>query len=84
MKNRIIIKDRTFNIAIAYHLKLLGIDPLEVGIRWEHKDGSQLPVGFRTIAIMFITLIGLRISHSSRFKRGQRIAEKLRANFDFF
>ena len=69
LAKRVTLSDRTFNIAIAYNLKLMGYEPLEIGIEWSHKQGTQLPVGIKVIAIMFLTLLGLRVAHSSKIKR---------------
>jgi glycosyltransferase involved in cell wall biosynthesis len=65
LTKRITIQDRTFNLAIAYHLYKMGIIPLEVGIDWMHVDRSKLPVRPKTVFIMFLTLLGLRIASNS-------------------
>ena len=82
--NKVTIKDRTFNIAISYNLKLINIQPLEVGIEWSHKDGTQLPVGIKIILLMFLTLIGLRLAHSSKFNILNKFILKFRKKINFY
>lgn len=84
LAKRITLTDRTFNIAIAYNLKLMGYKPLEIGIEWSHKQGTQLPVGIKVIAIMFLTLIGLRLAHSTKIKRLKCIIIDIRKKILFY
>ncbi len=81
---RITINDRTFNIAIPYHLKLMGIIPAEVGITWTHMDGTKLPVGIKTILFMFFTMIGLRLVHSKKGMKTRALAVKMRDLINFY
>jgi glycosyltransferase involved in cell wall biosynthesis len=81
---RVTLTDRTFNISISYNLKLLGLNIKEVGIEWSHKDGTQLKVSLKVIVIMFLTLIGLRIAHSSRSKRIKRAVVDFRQKIHFY
>jgi len=81
---KVTIKDRTFNIAISYNLKLMNIQPLEIGIEWSHKDGTQLPLGMKAILMMFLTLIGLRIAHSRRLNRCNDLLLKFRKKINFY
>lgn len=81
---RIVIRDRTFNIVIPYHLKLMGIRTTEVGITWSHKDGTKLPVGIKTILFMFLTLIGLRLAHSKKIGTLRFLALKVRDLVNFY
>ncbi len=81
---RITLTDRTFNIAIAYNLKLMGYEPLEIGIEWSHKQGTQLPVGIKVIAIMFLTLIGLKIAHSAKITGFKIITTNFRKKIRFY
>ena len=84
LAKRITLTDRTFNIAIAYNLKLMGCEPLEIGIEWSHKQGTQLPVGIKVIAIMFLTLLGLRVAHSAKIKRLKFIIIGIRKKIRFY
>ncbi|MEM0133642.1 MAG: glycosyltransferase [Thermoplasmatales archaeon] len=84
LASRITLKDRTFNIAISYNLKLMDIRPLEVGITWSHKDGTQLPVDVKTIAIMFLTLLGIRFIHSSNNYRVRKTILRFRRKIRFY
>ena len=84
LANRIIIKDRTFNIAISYNLKLMGIEPKEIGIVWSHKNGSQLPVGLKTVSMMFLTLIGLKIAHTPTSTKFRSLALEFRKLIEFY
>ena len=84
LANRVTLTDRTFNIAIAYNLRLMGYEPVEVGIEWSHKEGTQLPVGVKVIAIMFLTLIGLRIAHSAKISRIKLITTNFRKKIRFY
>ena len=81
---RITLMDRTFNIAISYNLKLMGIQPLEVGIEWSHRDGTQLPVDIKTIAIMFLTLLGLRFIHNSNNHKLRKLILGFRRKVRFY
>ncbi len=84
LSKKVTITDRTFNIAISYHLKLMEIKPTEVGIEWSHKDGTQLPVGIKVIAIMFLTLIGLRLAHKSKADKLKKLASHFRGKLNFY
>lgn len=84
LANKVTIRDRTFNIAISYNLKLMGIKPLEVGIEWSHKDGTQLPVNIKVIAIMFLSLLGLRVAHSRLNHSLRNIVLRFRTKIDFY
>ena len=84
LTKRVTLSDRTFNIAIAYNLKLMGYEPLEIGIEWSHKQGTQLPVGIKVIAIMFLTLLGLRVAHSSKIKRFKFMIIGIRKKIRFY
>ena len=84
LTKRVTLSDRTFNIAIAYNLKLMGYEPSEIGIEWSHKQGTQLPVGIKVIAIMFLTLLGLRVAHSSKIKRFKFMIIGIRKKIRFY
>ena len=84
LAKRITIKDRTFNIAISYNLKLMGVKPMETGIVWSHKGGSQLPVGIKTVAMMFLTLIGLKIAHTPKSTKFRSFALEFRKMIEFY
>ncbi|MEM0135897.1 MAG: glycosyltransferase, partial [Thermoplasmatales archaeon] len=82
--NRMTIKDRTFNIAISYNLKLMNVQPLEVGVEWSHKGGTQLPVDIKTIAIMFLTLLGLRFIHNTNSFKLKKLILDFRKKVNFY
>ncbi len=84
LARRITIRDRTFNIAISYNLKLMGLKPKEVGIEWSHRGGSQLPVGLKTVAMMFLTLIGLKIAHTPTSYKIRSLALEFREMIEFY
>jgi glycosyltransferase involved in cell wall biosynthesis len=84
LAKRITLTDRTFNIAISYNLKIMGIQPSEVGIEWSHRDGTQLPVGIKVIAIMFLTLLGLRFIHKTNNHRIKKIILHCRSKINFY
>lgn len=72
---KITITSRMIDVALLYHVKLLRKDISEVGITWEHKELTKLPI-VNAIPFMFATLIGLRIGHSKRFKHRARSLAK--------
>lgn len=84
LARKITIHDRTFNMAISYNLKLMGHKPIEVGIEWSHSDGTQLPVGLKTVVMMFLTLFGLKLAHMSSSSKFRRLALEFRKMFDFY
>ena len=84
LAKRVTLTDRTFNIAISYNLKLMGIKPLEVGVEWSHREGTQLHVGLKAVTVMFLTLIGLRIAHSTIVPSFKVIALRFRRIIRFF
>lgn len=84
LTDKVTINDRTFNIAISYNLKLINIQPLEIGIEWSHSDGTQLPVGIKVILLMFMTLIGLRIAHSPKLNKLNKFILKFRKKINFY
>ena len=63
LTKRVTVIDRAFNIALMYHLKLMGIKVREVGIEWSHNEDTNLPVSLKVIAMMLLTLFGLRLRH---------------------
>lgn len=84
LAQQVTISDRTFNIAISYNLKLMGIDVTEVGIEWSHRDGTKLHVGFKAILMMFLTLFGLRVVHSRRFIFLKKLVINFRKKIQFY
>ena len=84
LSKRVTLTDRTFNIAISYNLKLMGIGIKEVGIEWSHVDGTQLHVNSKVVILMFMTLLGLRLSHCSNCKRLKRFIVTFREKMDFY
>jgi len=84
LANKVTLTDRTFNIAISYNLKLMGIPVSEIGIEWSHKDGTQLAVGIKVIAMMFLSLIGLRLIHKTHNHRIKKIILHLRRKVQFY
>lgn len=84
LTKKVILKDRTFNIAISYNLKLMGIIPTEVGIEWSHRDGTQLPVGVKVIAIMFLTLFGLYFIHNTNSHKFKNFILNFRQKIRFY
>lgn len=65
---KVTIKDRMIDIALLFHVKLLRKRITEVGIHWKHVPGTKLPI-LRIIPIMFAILVGLKLIHSSKFKK---------------
>jgi glycosyltransferase involved in cell wall biosynthesis len=55
-----VVTNRTFDVAILYHLKKMGGSIREMPVRWRHDHETRMPI-FRVIPIMFITLIGIRL-----------------------
>lgn len=84
LAKRVTLLDRTFNIALSYNLKLMGIGISEVGIEWSHKDGTQLHVGLKVIAMMFLTLMGLRIAHCANCKKLKQLVISFRKKIHFY
>lgn len=84
LSKRVTLTDRTFNIAISYNLKLMGIEIKEVGIEWSHVDGTQLHVSSKVVLLMFMTLLGLRLAHCSNCKRLKRFIVAFRGKIDFY
>jgi glycosyltransferase involved in cell wall biosynthesis len=84
LAKRVTLSDRTFNIAISYNLKLMGIRISEVGVEWFHKDGTKLHVGLKVIIMMFLTLIGLRIVHCVNCKKLKQFVVNFRTKIHFY
>ena len=84
LAKKVTLTDRTFNIAISYNLKLMGIHPSEVGIEWSHREGTQLPVGIKVIAIMFLTLLGLRFIHNTNNHKFKKVILRFRRKIRFY
>jgi glycosyltransferase involved in cell wall biosynthesis len=84
LAKRVTLTDRTFNIAISYNLKLMNIKITEVGIIWSHKEGTKLKVSIKVIAIMFLTLIGLRIAHSYKSINVKNAVSRIREKLNFY
>ena len=84
LAKRVTLTDRTFNIAISYNLKLMGIRPVEVGIEWSHRDGTQLPVGIKVITMMLLTLFGLRFAHNANSHRFKKLILNFREKINFY
>lgn len=81
---KITVRDRMFNVAIIYHLKILGIKPMETGIEWTYMDGTKLPVDIKAVIMMFMTLIGLRFANNERHRVLRGIAVRTRKKIHFF
>lgn len=65
LSNKVIITNLSFDTAILYHSKKIGSNIIEVPITWQDVGGSKVkPV--RTSIVMFLSLVGLRLAHSSK------------------
>lgn len=82
LSSKITITDQMFNHALIYNLKLIGIEPLEIGIEWSYKEGTKLSVDFRTVIFMFLTLIGLKIPNSLWHKPFAKFSTNIRGSFE--
>ena len=64
---KITIKSRMIDIALLYHVKLLGKEILEMGITWKHSDETRLPI-MKAIPLMLATVFALKISHHHKLR----------------
>lgn len=84
LSQRVKVTNRTIDVALLYHLKKMGIKPMEVGIEWSHDENTRMPI-FKVIPLMFITIIGLRLINSERVnKRVKQTLEEIYREFDFY
>lgn len=84
LSQRVKITNRTFDVALLYHIHRMGINPLEVGIEWRHDDNTRMPI-LKVIPMMFMTIIGLRLRHTDNV--GGKMKKKLDdlyEEFEFF
>lgn len=82
--NRVRITNRTFDVALLFHMKKMGIAPLEVGIEWTHNDNTRMPI-FRVIPMMFMTIIGLRLRHETKISKDvKKKLDQLYEDFGFY
>ncbi len=80
---RITVKSRMIDVALLYHTKLLKKKINEVGIIWAHKDGTRLPI-MKSIPLMFATLIGLKVIHSSKRITMQGLVNRVSKDIRFY
>lgn len=79
LAHKVGISDRTFDVAILYHLKEMRIKPIETGIEWSHNAHTNMPI-LRAIPLMLLTLFALRVRHE--FKIGESLKEKMEEFYD--
>jgi glycosyltransferase involved in cell wall biosynthesis len=60
---KVTVNGRMIDVALLYQVKLLKSRIIEVGIQWEHKDGTKLRI-WKAVPFMFATLVALRVIHS--------------------
>ena len=73
---RVQVRSRMADVALLYHTRLLGVKISEVGIHWSHKDGTRLPI-LSVIPLMFATLVGLKLVHSSKARLRKALANRV-------
>lgn len=79
---RVSIRNRVFDVGILYHVKLFGKLIKEVGIIWSHNSDTKLPI-LKVIPLMFATIFGLRLRHSSRVLKRKEAFTKVAEDFTF-
>jgi len=55
-----VVTNRTFDVAVLYHIKKAGYLIKEVPVTWRHDRDTRMPI-FRVIPIMLMTLLGIRL-----------------------
>lgn len=73
---RLKITNLSIDTAILYHCKLLNYNVTEVPVTWRDIVGSKFSP-FKTALVMFATLLGLRLTHSSRAKKIKQLLSVL-------
>ena len=84
LSQRVTVTNRTFDVALLYHLKKMGIKILEVGIEWSHDSNTRMHI-FKVIPVMFMTIVGLRLVNSDKIdKRIKKSLETVYEDFSYF
>lgn len=77
---KVTIKSRMIDVTLLYHVKLLGKEITEVGVKWEHDEDTKLPI-LKAIPFMFATVIGLKLRHHKMLKSKAHILGKFLDSF---
>lgn len=75
LSQRIRITNRTFDIALLFHLNRMGIRPVEIGIEWSYDSNTRMPI-LKVIPMMLMTIIGLRLRH------GEKVSKTMKKKLD--
>ena len=78
---KITITSRMIDVALLYHLKLIGKQIFEVGVTWKHNDDTKLPI-LKAIPFMFATIMGLKMIHSKRLGDRSNLIRKFSDSFE--
>lgn len=73
---RLRLTNLSIDTAILYHCKLLHYSITEVPVSWCDISGSKFRP-FKTALVMFATLLGLRLIHSSKTKKLRELFSEL-------
>lgn len=77
--NRVTVTDWIIDVALLFHVKLLGEKIKEVGITWKHQDNSKFSL-LKAVPMMFFSLFGLRLANSRRYGEKFRFLSNMYSN----
>lgn len=81
LKTRVKVRNFSFDTALIYHCKLMGLKVLELPVKWRDVDGSKVKP-FSSAFFMFMTVIALRLIHSEKTSKFKKVFMEREDFFD--
>ena len=77
------VRNRTFDVAILYHVKRAGYKINEIPVTWNHDSDSNMPIKAAIIP-MFVTIVAIKLMNSRIKEYVPKFLYKIVSKFNFY
>ncbi len=77
------VRNRTFDVAILYHVKRSGYKINEMPVTWNHDNNSNMPIKAAIIP-MFVTVVAIKLMNSRIKEYVPKFLYKIVSKFNFY
>ena len=77
------VRNRTFDVAILYHVKMAGYRINEIPVTWSHDSNSNMPIKAAIIP-MFLTIVAIKLMNSRIKEYVPKFLYKIVSKFNFY
>ena len=77
------VRNRTFDVAILYHVKRAGYKINEMPVTWSHDSDSNMPIKAAIIP-MFVTIVAIKLMNSRIKEYVPKFLYKIVSKFNFY